>query len=328
MSGSQLLTIEEIDLLGADLDIFAAGETPHTELVTKGLHPPLPISAATLIWGFAILREAHRLHLGRLACQLLPSCSRREMLALALKMENRPGSFTWFEKEKMLRFLGGPDGREGRPDSREGGPAGTAAAARSDALQPGRPLPAGPGEQLAELSPLIEGRADPLLAQRIGAFTALPPQARILVAAGQADLKTATRVQELPAEVFTMLEGAPLTFSQSRQLLNELLEVRRKQALSPQAVSALVERALKEERPADAVHRLRFPALSALHQRFSDLRRELLGGSGIRLTPPPDFEGDSFTVEFSFNSPKSLKRKMTGLRALGQRSDELFELLY
>jgi hypothetical protein len=306
MCCSQLLSIEEIERLGADLDVFTAGEIPPAELVAKGLHPPLPISLATLIWGFAILREARRLHLERLACLVFPSCSRREMLALALKMENRSGSFTWLEKEKMLRFLGGP----------------------GEALQPGRPLPAGLSEQLAGLSPLIEGHPDPFLAQKIGSFMALPPQAGNLVAAGQVDLKTATRAQELPAEVFTMLGGASLTFSQRRQILNELLEVRRKQALSAQAVTAVVAKALKEDRPADAVHRLRFPALSALKQRFCELRGEILGGSGVRLEAPPDFEGDSFNVEFSFNSPKSLRRKIAGLSALGQRSNELFDLLY
>lgn len=289
------LTLEEIGRLSSDLDIFAAAPAADPQLILNRLYPPLPICAELLIWGFSIVRTARSLSLKRLSCQRLALHSRGEMLAMALRLENRAGSYTWPEKEKMLSFLD--------PGSRE-------------IMSTG------------EFSALIEGKTNPSLTAKVRTFSSLPAELKSLVAAGQIDLKSAHRVGELPPEVFRGLRDCALTFSERRQFLNELFEIARRGNLSRERIAELCGRALGEDRPLEEIHRLRFPTTSSLEQRFAALREELVRGSGVSLRAPLNFEGDSFTVGFKFNSRKSLARKLEILRALEGRCDALFELLH
>jgi hypothetical protein len=307
MAGLQILTPAEIDALSTELDVFTSGRTPGPELIQKKLYPPLPICSDTLIWGFEIMRSAKSQGLRQVNCLIIPSCPRSEMLALALKLENRAGSFTWPEKQKMLGFLDTPGGSS----ATEG-------------------LPANPAlvESLSDLSPLIEGRRDPQLAEKIAAFAALPKTLKTLVAEGQLDLKSAVRVRSLPEAVFARLQAGALTFSQRRQFLNELFEVSRKRKLAGQKIRDVADRALRGPQPIETVHRLRYPFLTDLETRFAALEQRLLKGSGVQVKPPPYYEGDAFTVEFRFNSSKSFSRKLNALRSLEGHLDALFELLH
>jgi len=303
MAGFQVLTLTEIDALSGELDIFTPEQGTLQELVAKGLHTPLPICSDILVWGYEILRTARSLGLRQLSCLVIPSRPRHEMLSLALKLENRAGSFGWPEKENMLRFL--------------------------DSIPPaGGSLPAAVIDLLAELSPLIEDHRDPQLAVKIGTFAALPETLKDLIAEGRIDLKTAARVQSLPAGVFHQLLSSRLTYSRLRQFLNELFEVSRKQNLSDRDIIAEAEAALKDERPVEKIHRLRFPVLTAMERSFAALEQELLQGSGVQLKPPPYFEGEEFSVTFEFNSAKTFIRKLDSLHSLEGRLDALFELLH
>jgi len=306
MVGFQVLSLTELDALSGELDIFTAGQASLPGLVAKGLHTPLPICAGILIWGSEILRAARNQGLRQLNCVVIPSCPRHEMLSLALKLENRAGNFSWPEKENMLRFLSLSGDRSSETDD---------------------PLPVAVIDLLTELSPLIEDHRDPQLAAKIGTFTALPEALKDLVAEGQIDLKIAAQVQSLPAVIFHQLRSSGLTYSQRRQFLSELFELSRKQNLSDRDVVAEAEAALKDERPLEKIHRLRFPTLSAMEQSFAALKQDVLQGSGVQLKPPPYFEGEAFSVEFEFNSTKTFIRKLDTLHSLEGRLDALFELL-
>jgi len=304
MAGFQTLTPAEIGSLSTELDIFSDGLAPRSDLIEKNLYPPLPICSDTLIWGFQILRSARRRRLKQVNCLVIPSCSRTEMLSLALKLENRAGGYSWPEKERMGEYLA------------------ASGAAPQD-------LSAGPTliDPLSDLSPLIEGHRDPQLAAKIAAFAALPQRPKTLVAKGQVDLKSADRVKNLPGEVFAGLKTGSLTFSQRRQFLNELFEVSRRRELSQAEIRRVVKRAFQDQNPIEAVHRLRFPTLTALERRFSAVEEELLRGSGVKVKPPPYFEGDALTVEFQFDSVKSFDGKLSALQTLEGHLDALLELL-
>ncbi len=301
MAGLQTIPPAEIGSLNPELDIFSGGRAPAPELIEKTLYPPLPICSDTLIWGFEILRSARRQRLRQMNCLIIPSCPRSEMLSLALKLENRAGSFSWPEKQRMLEFLGTSED-----------------------------LSAGPAliELLSDLSPLIEAHRDPQLAAKIAEFAALPQGLKALVAEGQVDLKSAVRVRSLPQEVFAGLQGSTLTFSQRRQFLNELFELSRKGKLGRGEIRDAASQAFRDRQPIETVHRLRFPILTELESRFSALEEHLLKGSGVRLNPPPYFEGEAFSVEFQFNNTKSFKRKLNTLHSLQGHLDALFELLH
>jgi len=298
MAGLQILTPAEIGSLSTEMDIFSCGRTPRPDLIEKNLYPPLPICSDTLIWGFEILRSAKRQRLRQVNCLVIPSCPRTEMLSLALKLENRAGSFSWPEKQRMWEYLAAPG-----------------AASRLIDL-------------FSDLSPLIEDHRDPQLASKITAFASLPQGLKALVSEGQIDLKSAIRVQYLPEEVFAGLQASTLTFSQRRQFLNELFEVSRRRELSQAEIRDMADRAFRDRHPIETVHRLRFPTLTSLERRFSDLEEELLKGSGVRVKPPPYFEGEAFTIEFEFNNVKSFGRKLNALHSLEGNLNALFELLH
>jgi len=311
MVGFQVLALAEIDALSGELDIFTPGQAPLPGLVAKGMHVPIPICSGMLIWGYEILRTARIQGVGQLNCQFLPPCPHQEMLSLALKLENRAGNFSWSEKENMLRFLSASGERSYESVSIADGS-----------------LPVAVIDLLADLSPLVEAHRDPQLAVKISTFAALPQALKDLVAEAQIDLKTAARVQNLPAVIFHQLRSSGLTYSQRRQFLNELFEVSQKHNLSDREAIAESEAALQAERPLEKIHRLRFPTLTAMEQSFASIEQDLLQGSGVQLKPPPYFEGEAFSVEFVFNSAETFTRKLDTLRTLEGQLDALFELLH
>jgi hypothetical protein len=286
---------DELQRLSGELDLFSSPAPTGPELLQWDLYPPLPFSDAGLIWGFHILRAALAAGKHELTCRFLPDLSAPEMLRLALNLEARPGGYSWPEKEACLAFLR----RHGQETS------------------------------LQELSHLLTGKADPRLGERIQAYSALAPSLKTLVAGGLLDLKSALRVKSLPDSVFRTLSGAAgnLTFSGRRLLLGQLEEVRRRERLEEPALLSLLSEALAAEDPPALIRRRRYPLLTGLEERFRNLQQETLGKSGVRLQAPAYFEGEAFTVSFSFRSRASLAGKLARLRALEDRSDELFSLL-
>jgi hypothetical protein len=287
--------VAELEQLSRELDLFRNAAPLSRELLQLDLYPPLLFSSSELIWGFHILQAARAAGKSELVCRFLPRPSAAEMLRLALILEARTGRYSWPEKEGCLAFLVRHDQETA----------------------------------LGELSHLLSGKADPGLAERIRAFTRLGPCLKDLVAGGQMDLKTALRLEPLPDSVFRGLSasGRKLTFSQRRLLLSQMEEIRRRERLDEPALLCLLSEALEAKDPLTVIYRRRYPVLSELEGRFHDLERSTLEKSGIRLEQPAFFEGEAFTVSFSFRSRASLARKIARLRVLEDRSDELFTLL-
>lgn len=295
MPGPQRMPVHELESLSPELDLFTCTPPPSRELLQLDLYPPLPVSPSHLIWGFHLLRAAGAAGKSELACRSLPPSPPAEMLRLALKLEARSGRYSWPEREACLAFL-----------------------ARYHQ-----------GNLLDRLAPLLEGKPDSRLQERTAAYSRLKPHLKELVAGGQLDLKSARRLTQLPDELFRRLAGAEesLTFSRRRLLLTRLEEIRRRDKLDEPALLSLLEEALSAADPPAVVLRRRHPVLTGLEDRFRALNRSALESSGIRLEAPPCFEGDAFTVSFSFRSRASLARKIARLKALEDQSDELFTLL-
>jgi hypothetical protein len=291
-----LMSRHDLARLDRRLDLFL--DTPETdpELLAQGLHPPLPVSGEVLVWGFALLRQAARLGVAELAVRRLPSLSRADLLALALRLEGRPGGLSWREKENLLRFAEGTGGRADPID-------------------------------LDTLSPLIEGHPDSQLRGRIKRFASLPASLGEEVSAGRLDLKTAELAAALPGEAAALVAGSPLSFSERRRFLTMLLELSRRERTAAEALSTLARRLLEDPHPVEALAGLRYPTLAGLSSRFATLAERLWKGSGVRIEPPPHFEGDGFSVSFRFDSADSLDRELRALRRVGEQANELFALL-
>jgi hypothetical protein len=301
------LSLEELAGLDPALDLFTASPPIDLDLLRAGLVPPLPVAAGLLAWGFSLLRAARVAGLARLPCRRLQGLGRPELLALALRLESRAGAYRWSEKQAMLTF------------------------ARAS------------GFSLNELAPLIEGRLDPRLEEKIGRFAGLPPALRRMVEQGELDLRAALAARELPEPALEAAGDSPLTFSERRAFLQLLQELAGRDRLSAAQVTALAVQALAApRRPAmdgsadarsagpaalAALGELRSPLLTELRRRWASLTGELLAGSGVSLEPPPYFEGDSIRVSFSFRSRAGLARKLGALAGAQERCHELLAIL-
>jgi hypothetical protein len=301
------LSLEELAGLDPSLDLFTASSPVREDLLHAGLVPPLPVSAGLLVWGFSLLRAARVAGLARLVCRRLEGLGRAELLALALRLESRAGAYRWSEKLSLLAF------------------------ARAW------------GFSLNELAPLIEGRADPHLEEKIGQFAGLPPTLRRMVEQGELNLRAALEVRELPEPALAAAGESRLTFSERRVFLRLLQELAGRDRLSVAQVTALARTALAAPRgpavggPSEtgsaglaalaALHELRSPLLVDLRRRWATLEQELLSGSGVFLESPPYFEGDTIRVSFSFRSRAGLARKLGALARAEERCDELLSFL-
>jgi hypothetical protein len=281
------LTLAELEALDPALDLFRASPPPPPELAEAGLHPPLPVCGGVLVWGFPLLRAARAAGRTVLECRLLGARTPAELLALALRLEARPGAYLWSEKLAMHRY----------------------ARAR--------------GLSVAALAGLIEGRPDPGLEEKVECFARLPAAPAALVEQGVLDLRTASGLRELPEEVFPLAAGARLSHSERRQFLGLLRDA----GLDAPACLAAARAALAGPRPLDALRGLAFPALASLRQQWEDLEESILGGSGVSLRPPEDFEGERFEVRFRFRSREGLARRLAALSRLETRYDELDSFL-
>ena len=281
-----VLSLAELEVLDPALDLFRASPPVPADLAEEGLHPPLPVCGPALVWGFPLLAAARAAGRPGLECRLLGERPPAAMLALALRLEARPGGYRWGEKLAMQHY------------------------ARSR------------GFALSGLSGLIEGRPDPRLEQRLEEFGGLPPALQAIVEQGSLDLRTACGLRALPAEVFPLVSGRALSFSERRSFLGLLRDAR----LDPKATVEAARRALAGPRPLEALGELVSP-VGALRREWAALEQSILGGSGVRLEPPELFEGEAFEVRFRFRSKEGLARRLAALARLEARFDELASFL-
>ncbi len=297
LSKEQRLSIGTLEGLKKNLDIFCKSEIPSRELLQLGLYSPLLVCRENLVWGFHILYAASELGEEELFCKNVGGLTIKEMLKLALKLEARPGRYSWIEKENMFMLLRSVDDAPG----------------------------------LGELSGLIEGREDPNLADKIESFSQLNPSLKQLVAEQLLDLKTALKARYIPEAVFLLMHEAEkkklFSFSSRRLFLLRLSEIILKKRMNNLEILSSLERALTAGNPLEMITRLRYPELSQMEDRFDLLRNSIFKGTGIRLEAPSFFEGDSFSVSFNFNNSKNLAGKIHALANLKGKCDELFALL-
>ena len=78
----------------------------------------------------------------------------------------------------------------------------------------------------------------------------------------------------------------------------------------------------KSKQLLDLLHKRRYPAISEKSARFDGLVKTLRLGSGVKLTPPVNFEGTSYTLSIAFDGKDQLEQRAKCLEVL-KRSDKL-----
>ncbi|MEW5816296.1 MAG: hypothetical protein AB1798_12975, partial [Spirochaetota bacterium] len=217
-----------------------------------------------------------------------------ELLILALRLEDRCNRFSWKEKAQILEYI----------------------------------KTTGSLKRIEEISSLIS--SDHAFFKLTQDFSALNSALKELVEGGLLDLKTAVAVKELPADVcaYFLTHSQSMSFSRKRLFLRHLYEVWRRDGIEAERLYGITETALKSKDPLGSIEDRRYPHLKELEARLNSYKKKILIKTGIELSPPACFEGDAFSVKFSFKSKKQLSRIITDLTAIKETCDEIFCLLY
>lgn len=304
MNNITVTTIEELKKLDTNLNIFTAGAEIDGQIMTAGLYQPVVMCGNSLVWGRRVIEAAEKAGLTSLNTVRITGTAEENMI-VALKIENRPGGYTWEEKEKIYNYL--------MEDFR-----------RKSSIQVDTcSLP-------GEISRLIEGNDS--FQHSMENFTSLNYALKSGIKKGSLDLKTAVMVKDLPERIsaFLLDKTEDVSFSQRRICLKESYEIwMAGGATEEKAVSLLEE--LKDifdsNNPHETLHRKRYPNLSELYRAFQKIKNKKLAKSGIQLKEPSNFEGGAYQVIFNFRSKKELGKRADTLKALEEAADELFSLL-
>jgi hypothetical protein len=279
--------------------LFDAERSPAPELIRAGVHPPVPITEDAVVWGAAMIGEAQRLGIETLPVQQL-SADRGEALLLALRLEERCDSYGWEEQRRILEAL--------------------------EDLKPS--LPPDRRTRLArDVAALVSSHGG--FAHRVGRYRALPEPVRRLVAGGLMELKAAERAAALPEEVLALIgeETRALSVSRRRQFAELLYELTQGGRSGTDGLADVARAALESGEPIRYLRGLRYPELSELERAHAEIVDRALSGSGVRCEPPAYFEGEAFSVSFSFASGVELERRIQALERLRDETEQLFALL-
>lgn len=294
------LPIEKLRSFSGSLDLFTGSKPIKNELLELGLLPPLPVAGTELVWGFNLLCSAAKAGYSSLPVVRIIKKPLIELLRVAIILEDRAGNFNWGEMEKICNLL----------------------------------VKKGSGQLFNSLSPFLLGHEDSRLFTRVKQFSSLKTQLKVLVDEKLIDLKTALNCNNWQAalieDIGALLRSGEntLSFSKRRIILNQLLEVSVKQRIPEKRILSLVRNTLNTADPCKTAKALRFPELTAMEERFLELKGKSLTGTGIKLTSPSYFEGESFNISFSFSSKRALEKKINYLKTFAEKTNELFEFLH
>lgn len=127
---------------------------------------------------------------------------------------------------------------------------------------------------------------------------------------------------------FSLMRQLHLSSGKQAELLECIEDLARRDAASPGHIAGSADIAaicadagLNRVQKTETVRRMlrerRFPRLHRAEQRFASAVQELHLPAGIRLAPPPNFEGRVFRAEIAFSSADELRAHARALLAAG-----------
>jgi len=111
-----------------------------------------------------------------------------------------------------------------------------------------------------------------------------------------------------------------LSLNKQRQILDQTMEIAHREGISPEAVldspplrehldDPHLDRNRKGTLLRSTLRRRRYPGLVAAEHAFKETLSRIPLGEGLRLDPPPDFEGTAFTLSQTFHSFEEFQRQ-------------------
>jgi ParB-like chromosome segregation protein Spo0J len=166
-----------------------------------------------------------------------------------------------------------------------------------------------------ELMPLLDLESSTLLLRRYGQLSQLEPVILDALVEGRLHERTAFALTPLEADdrlaLFRFFKMFPFSVSVQEELVETVMEIAQRDQMTPAEILAEEERMVLREarkrplrqRARDVREHLqarRTPRLTARKKRFAREVRELGLPSGVRLVPPPYFEGPRWRLECDF----------------------------
>lgn len=279
---------------------FQESYCPVEELLRQRLYPPLPLwdrgghKGRTMVWGKRILEKLLELEVQELLVRKFDpgELTLPQALILWIELEHRKEEWTWSELVYLYQYL------------------------QEHRITLPAPL------LIALLGP--EGNW-----YRVEQFIQLSEPLKQLVLEEKLDLKAAFRAKSIPSEAIEQLIPVLKSFSYSerRIFLRLFYEAMQRDCLDFQKSIGLANRLMHTPKPLEELYRIRYPTLKRLEETFHATVDTFLKGTGIKVTPPPYFEGTHFKVEFSFEKGSQLQRKALTLQKLSERIDPMIEKL-
>ena len=283
------MKLSGIEGLSQRFDLFDPEPAYDPELLKAGLFSPLALCGDDLVWGFRLLKAAVLEGFDELpVIELEP----RDRLLIALKLEDRTGRYSWKEQLSICKLY----------DELSG------------------------GEDAGLISRAVSGNAG--FFSRMKRYLTLPGHLKTAIDQGRLDPGIAEKVRTLPeGACLPVFSHTGLSFSMVREVLVGLTEISLRDGLTDGEVMALSRNVLSAGDPAGAIYRIRNPGLSRLTGRFEAVKERYTRQTGVNLEAPEYFEGDGYTVSFSFSTKTELQRKRKIIERLEEACDELEELL-
>ena len=288
------IPLKKLKKMKSPLNFFSSKIYYDETLLEKAIYPPLPIYEDILVWGFKIIRTAEEKGIEEISCIEIHDKLPLDHLKIALKLENRQGDYSWTEKVKILEYL-----------------------KEYNLLQ-----------EAFGISKYIEVNNDSSWIKKAQTYKSLPENLKNMIERGHIDFKTASLVKELDNDIFLALENTGrFSFTEKRLLLTYFFEVAKRDNLDSTGSIELFKNLLDSSNPLAKLKKLRFPQLSHMEKMYNTLYEQYITKEGFRMAPPPYFEGDSFSITFSFDSFESFEKKIKKIKRLQDHIDEFFSLL-
>ena len=190
-------------------------------------------------------------------------------------------------------------------------------------------------ELIKEFMSLLDLEPSVMLFERYEKLVQLEPFILDSLASGRLNERIASALTPLePTDrlaLFQLFEELPFSVSVEEELVEMVVDIGRRQGIGPAEVINLREiREIREENTRPARQRaqdirrhlqaLRYPRLTGRQERFAREVRDIGLPAGVRLVPPPHFEGPRWSLECAFESVDELVAILRHLAELADRS--------
>ena len=187
------------------------------------------------------------------------------------------------------------------------------------------------GQRLSESASTLGLPSNPSVIKKIKDLCQLPESIQSAILADTISLSMAGELEKLPTNcaiaLARLFNEFKLSLNKQREILTLIKEIARRDSISEQAVledrqlqdiflDQDLDRSQKVRELRAYLRQRRFPQIVNAEANFENQRKQLNLGQDIKLIPPKEFEGTTYTINISFSS-------LTQFKALHSKIDRI-----